>query len=240
MVAAVGVIRRAIELGCNLIVVHEPTNYTSADRPGWQEDFKNDVFAEKAGLLAEHGITVWRDHDHMHFHQPDGIFTGVLKYLGWENDAVADRSMGMFTHYVVTLPPEKQTNLRALLARLKETVGLSGIRFVDLVKKGKRLFRKQESLPEDYGKHIMYLFANDFVRIYDRNGKVKLEGYYKAVKNLLRSNLYFAEPNKNERYVASIASKDIVEKVYVGILGKLGGEISCSAPLPCIGEKSSQ
>ena len=82
MDATVNVVQRAIELGANLILVHEPTNYTSSDEPGWQEVFRNDVYAEKARLMAEHGIAVWRDHDHMHAHQPDGIFTGVLKYLG--------------------------------------------------------------------------------------------------------------------------------------------------------------
>lgn len=130
MDATVNVVRRAIELGTNLILVHEPTNYTSSDEPGWQEGFKNDVYAEKAKLMAEHGIAVWRDHDHMHAHQPDGIFTGVLKYLGWEDCAVADSSMGMYTHFVVTLPEEKQTTLQALLRQLKETVGINGVRYV--------------------------------------------------------------------------------------------------------------
>lgn len=128
MDATVNVVKRAAELGANLIVVHEPTNYTSLDRPGWNEDFKNDVYDEKAELLKKHGIAVWRDHDHMHAHDPDGIFTGVLKYLGWEKYAQVDRSMGMYAHFIVTLP--EPTTLKALLKQLRDTIGLSGARWV--------------------------------------------------------------------------------------------------------------
>lgn len=45
MSPTIHVIQKAIALGANLIVVHEPTNYTSMDRPGWHEDFENSVFA---------------------------------------------------------------------------------------------------------------------------------------------------------------------------------------------------
>ena len=130
MCATVEVVRRAVELNANLIVVHEPTNHTSQDGPAWPEDFPNSVYAEKARLLSKHGIAVWRDHDHMHFHRPDGIFTGVLKYLGWEEYAVPDSSIGMYTHFVVTLPPHGQTTLQDLLRRLKEEIGLNGVRWV--------------------------------------------------------------------------------------------------------------
>ena len=97
----IAVIRKAIELGANLIVVHEPTFYTSEDGPGWFEEFGNQVYEEKGKLLDEHGIVIWRDHDHMHFHDPDCIFTGVLKYLGWQDNARVDRDTGLFAHYLV-------------------------------------------------------------------------------------------------------------------------------------------
>ena len=128
MLATPDVIREAIRLHCNLIVVHEPTNYTSADLPGWEEDFPNHVYAEKMRLLNEHRIAVWRDHDHMHMHRPDGIFTGVLRYMGWEPWAVTDRSMGMFSHFIVTLP--SPTTLRELMRSLQETIGIRGIRYI--------------------------------------------------------------------------------------------------------------
>ena len=130
MDATVNVVKKAAELGANLIIVHEPTNYTSSDRPGWYEDFKNDVFAEKWKILSDNGIAVWRDHDHLHMHQPDGIFAGVLKNLGWFDYAEVDTSMKMFAHFIVTLPEDRQTTLQALLSQLKNTIGMNGIRYI--------------------------------------------------------------------------------------------------------------
>lgn len=127
MAATVEVVRQAVACGANLIVVHEPTNYTSMDLPGWHEDFANSVYAEKLRLLSDHGVVVWRDHDHMHFHQPDGIFTGVLKFLGWEDQAVRDDSMGVFAHYIVDLP---ETTLEKLLKHITETIGIDGARYI--------------------------------------------------------------------------------------------------------------
>ena len=130
MDATVNVVKKAAELGANLIIVHEPTNYTSNDRPGWNEDFRNEVYEEKARIMQEHGIAVWRDHDHLHAHQPDGIFTGVLKNLGWEEYAEVDTSMGMFAHFIVSLPQEKETTLRKLMKQLQETIGMNGVKFI--------------------------------------------------------------------------------------------------------------
>ena len=101
----ISVIRKAIELGANLIVVHEPTFYTSADEAGWFEPFENSVYEEKQKLLNDHGIVVWRDHDHMHANRPDSIFTGVLKYLGWEDKAEVDLDTGLFAHWIVHFEP---------------------------------------------------------------------------------------------------------------------------------------
>lgn len=85
LVPTVEVIRKAAALGANLIITHEPIYYMTPDFPQWRGPFENRVYEEKRAILQEKGITVWRDHDHIHVHQPDGIFTGVLKYLGWED-----------------------------------------------------------------------------------------------------------------------------------------------------------
>ena len=135
----VNVIREAARLGANLIVVHEPTYYTSEDGPGWFEDFPNSVYEEKAQLLKDHGIVVWRDHDHLHFHNPDGIFTGVLKYTGWEKYAHAVRPpYGGFGHFVIDLP--EPMTVEALAHHLMTSIGqMNGCRYIgkadDLVKK---------------------------------------------------------------------------------------------------------
>ncbi len=126
LVPTVDVIRRAAEQGCNLLIVHEPTNYSSPDEPGWPLDFDNTVFAEKQALLRETGMAIWRDHDHMHAHRPDSIFTGVIRGLGWEQYYRPDDTrlpMG----YVFDLP---ETTVSALAAGLVRRLGLNGVRYV--------------------------------------------------------------------------------------------------------------
>ena len=121
------VIREAIKLNANLIIVHEPTFYTSADEPGWKEPFENSVYQEKKKLLDDHGIVVWRDHDHMHFHNPDSIFTGVLKYLDWQDRAEVDYDTGLFAHYYVKLEP---MTVKQLSEYIIDKIGLNGARII--------------------------------------------------------------------------------------------------------------
>ncbi len=128
MSPTINVIKKAIELGANLIVVHEPTNYTSADKPGWNEDFDNSIFEEKKKLLDEHDMAIWRDHDHMHMHNPDRIFSGVLKYMGWDAYAVTDTTMGIYANFIITLP--EKTTLRQIMQDLKKVIGTNGMRYV--------------------------------------------------------------------------------------------------------------
>ncbi|MBO7698249.1 MAG: Nif3-like dinuclear metal center hexameric protein [Erysipelotrichaceae bacterium] len=123
----IAVIRKAIELKANLIIVHEPTFYTSDDGPGWFEDFPNDVYETKKKLLDENGIVVWRDHDHMHAHDPDSIFTGVLKYLGWQDKAELDADTGLFAHYYVKID---EMSVREVADYLIEKIGINGARIV--------------------------------------------------------------------------------------------------------------
>ena len=83
LVPTVDVIRRTIELKANLLYVHEPVSYLTPDWPEWKADYKCRIYDEKLKLLKENKIVLVRDHDHMHAHKPDSIFTGVMKYLGW-------------------------------------------------------------------------------------------------------------------------------------------------------------
>lgn len=127
LVPTVEVIRRTAELGANLLIIHEPTFYTSQDGPGWFEPFGNEVYEEKRKLLDETGITIWRDHDHMHCHQPDGIFTGVLKYMGWAEKARVDTSCGGFAHFITEIP---ETTVGELCRHMIDTLQLNGLRYI--------------------------------------------------------------------------------------------------------------
>ena len=146
----ISVIRKAIELGSNLIVVHEPTFYTSDDGPGWFEEFPNEIYEKKRALLDEHGIVVWRDHDHMHAHNPDSIFTGVLKYLDWQDKARVDSDTGLFSHFLVDI---EETSLRNLCEYLIDKIGINGARIIgDPESRVSRIAFVGHLYPQDYRK----------------------------------------------------------------------------------------
>ncbi len=125
LVPTIEVIRKTTELGCNFLYVHEPTYYSTPDYPDWRAGFKNQVYEEKKALLEKHGIAIWRDHDHTHAHRPDGIFTGVIKYLGWEQFRVQSEMEGMTMYF--EFPDMTVAKMNTLL---KEKLGLNGIRYI--------------------------------------------------------------------------------------------------------------
>ncbi|HTI08936.1 MAG TPA: Nif3-like dinuclear metal center hexameric protein [Puia sp.] len=81
MFATDTVIEKTIQLGANFIIAHEPTFYNHSDETDWLKDDK--VFLAKKALLDQHGIVVWRFHDYLHAHRPDGVLMGVLTAMGW-------------------------------------------------------------------------------------------------------------------------------------------------------------
>ena len=84
-------IRKAAELGCNLMITHEPTFFHGFDETEWLSD--NSVYAEKKQLIEQTGMTIFRNHDRLHSDNPDGIFNGVVKMLGWEKYGSVDSFM---------------------------------------------------------------------------------------------------------------------------------------------------
>ncbi len=126
--ASVEVIRKAIELGANFIIVHEPLFWNHEDKTDWLEGSK--VFAEKKQLLDEHGIVVWRDHDRIHGGPPsnnpeymDGIFYGIMQELGWSEYKLDYPNKPL----LFKLP---ETNAMTLGLELKKKLGLNGIRII--------------------------------------------------------------------------------------------------------------
>ncbi len=80
--ATIEVIRESVRRNANLIITHEPTFFTGWDKTDWLQ--QDPVYVEKMKLIEENRINIWRFHDHMHFTQPDLIYVGLLKELGWE------------------------------------------------------------------------------------------------------------------------------------------------------------
>lgn len=83
MFATDAIIQKTIDLGANFIIAHEPTFYNHTDETSWLD--ADPVLQFKKNLLEKHGIVVWRFHDGIHAHIPDGIRLGVLQALGWDN-----------------------------------------------------------------------------------------------------------------------------------------------------------
>ena len=83
LVPTVETVEKAHKANYNLLVIHEPIFFQALDYPTWRDIFSDTVYEEKLALLKRHGIIAWQNHDHMHTHQPNSIFSGVIIRLGW-------------------------------------------------------------------------------------------------------------------------------------------------------------
>jgi len=87
--ATVNVIRKAVDIGANMIITHEPTYFNASDRTDWLKD--DEIYKAKKKLIDDYQIVVWRYHDHMHLAKTDRIYDGLLKEIGWEKYLIKDQ-----------------------------------------------------------------------------------------------------------------------------------------------------
>lgn len=120
MFATIPVIKEAIALGANFIIAHEPTFYNHEDNTDWLE--KDTTYQVKRKLLAGNNIAVWRNHDYIHAHKPDGVYEGLLEKLGWQSYVQPP------TYWLAELPVA--TSLATLIDTLKSKLGISGVRYI--------------------------------------------------------------------------------------------------------------
>ncbi|HWD99069.1 MAG TPA: Nif3-like dinuclear metal center hexameric protein, partial [Bryobacteraceae bacterium] len=122
MVATLDLLKRASAARRNMVIVHEPTFYSSledeAHAPGNSE---NPLFQLKKAFIEKNNMVVWRFHDHWHGHKPDGIISGMAIALGWDKYQVPDNVR------LYTLPP---TSLGALASNIHTRLKIRGIRVV--------------------------------------------------------------------------------------------------------------
>jgi putative NIF3 family GTP cyclohydrolase 1 type 2 len=122
MMATLDVLQRAAAAGQNLIITHEPTFYNHLDKPDDLEQKENDpVLAAKRAFIQEHGLVIWRFHDHWHLRKPDGIEAGMAHALGWEK--FQDSS----NQYLFAVP---ETDLEHLAGDLKSRLKIRVMRVV--------------------------------------------------------------------------------------------------------------
>jgi putative NIF3 family GTP cyclohydrolase 1 type 2 len=119
--ATVEVIRRAIAMGCNLVITHEPTYFTGSDRLEWVK--ADPVYQKKKALIDDNRISIWRYHDHMHSGDTDLIYAGLLKDLGWTDY----RDRGFPLPHCYAIP---STSVAALVGFLKKALGMEVIQVV--------------------------------------------------------------------------------------------------------------
>jgi putative NIF3 family GTP cyclohydrolase 1 type 2 len=119
--ATVAVIRQATNIGCNLIITHEPTYFTGLDNIDWVKD--DPVYLQKKALIDENRISIWRYHDHMHIGNTDLIYAGLWETIGWEKYL----SKEIPEPHCYTIPP---TTVKALVGFFKKTLGMKVIQVV--------------------------------------------------------------------------------------------------------------
>lgn len=110
MMATMDVLQRAAAHGDNLIITHEPTFFDHLDTP---QGIKDDdaVWKEKREFIEQHGLVVWRFHDHWHSRTPDGILVGMTRVLGWTHFQSPDNP------HLYSLPATTLRKLAADVAR---------------------------------------------------------------------------------------------------------------------------
>jgi putative NIF3 family GTP cyclohydrolase 1 type 2 len=122
MMATLDVLQRAATAGQNLIITHEPTFFNHQDKPDELEQKDNDpVLAAKRAFIEQHGLVIWRFHDHWHRMQRDGIETGMAHALGWE------KFQDFSNQYLFAIP---ETDLEHLAAYLKDRMKIRIMRVV--------------------------------------------------------------------------------------------------------------
>jgi putative NIF3 family GTP cyclohydrolase 1 type 2 len=130
MFTTMDVLKKAVEINCNLIITHEPLFYNHLDETA--QLAKDPVFLEKKKYIDDHKLIIWRFHDYIHSMKPDGINVGMAGKLGWEKYVQGDE-MNKFI-----LP---ETTLKELIAYLKNIFPGASFNVVgDLSMKVSRVF----------------------------------------------------------------------------------------------------
>ncbi len=131
MFATVDVVRRALELGIDMLIVHEPTYYDHMDK----DIPDTSVTRAKRKLIEDSGIVIWRYHDNMHYRMADMITEGELHYLGLKGKVEK-------TPYSASYVFECDTPITAteLAEIMKNELGIKHLRIAgEMNKKSKRL-----------------------------------------------------------------------------------------------------
>ena len=153
MFATPDVIRQAENWGANLLIVHEPTFYDhwdSYETMAQTTGFKREILDMKQKFIADHGMTIFRYHDHPHHRDPDMIAEGMVREAGL--DGVWSKGK---CYAVSRFELNEPVNLQDLVHTLETNWGIARIRIVgandQIVKKLSLCFGTPGHLEEELG-----------------------------------------------------------------------------------------
>ncbi|WP_316829626.1 Nif3-like dinuclear metal center hexameric protein [Pedobacter aquatilis] len=119
MFATIEVINKAIAIGANFIVAHEPTFYNHQDATKFLQN--DEVYKFKSELLKKHNIAVWRNHDNIHSIQPDGVWESLVEKLGWEKQLNNEKRIYNFNPSI---------SFKNLITALKTKLEIPALRYI--------------------------------------------------------------------------------------------------------------
>lgn len=120
--ASIGAIEQAIATGANLLITHEGIYYSHHHDPRRFED--DPVIQAKRELISREGLSVYRNHDHWHRVEPDGIMLGLVRAMRWEPSVVRHDPTASF----LVLPNDN--SLHEIAEIMKRRLGLPAVRVV--------------------------------------------------------------------------------------------------------------
>ena len=122
MVATLDLLKRAAASRHNLIIVHEPTFYSSLENEAQAPNNADDpLFQLKKSFIEKNDLVVWRFHDHWHAQKPDGIIRGMAVALGWQKYQVPENVR------LYTLP---KVRLETLAKEIRQRLKVRTIRVI--------------------------------------------------------------------------------------------------------------
>jgi len=117
--ASQAVLQKAVELGANFIITHEPTFYNHLDTVDWLAD--DPIYRAKREFIETHHLVLWRFHDNLHTNRPDPTVAGISQALGWVEYATPE------TPTVYDIPP---VSLGDLVQTVKTRLGIHTLRLI--------------------------------------------------------------------------------------------------------------
>ncbi len=165
--ATVDVIRRAVELGANLIMSNAGLFWNHGDRTDWLAG--NEVFEAKRALLAQNGIVVWRNFEYVISGIPveggyiDGMAYGFAKTMGWDQYLDVANAIANPADFFFKYEFPEPVSVAELARQCRERAGLVGVTVVGNkdVKVRRLYYSRHQNLGIIDAKEIETITADD-------------------------------------------------------------------------------